>query len=92
MKTLSVPTLNLASRTVATVWKQKRDSLGLIEEELDDVVSAFGVVEEDKEGPVDEPGPLLERLERGAHRLQAKNTQMVNNSAAQFGEIVQIRL
>lgn len=73
-------------------FENKRDSLGLIEEELDNVVSAFGMVEEHKEGPVDEPGPLLERLERGAHRLQAKNTQMVNNSAARVGENVQIRL
>lgn len=39
---------------------RQRDSLRLIEEELDDVVPAFGMVEEHKEGPVDEPGPLLE--------------------------------
>lgn len=50
------------------------DSLRLIEEELDDVVPAFGVVEEHKEGPVDEPGPLLEWLKRRAHRLRGKRT------------------
>lgn len=33
------------------------------------------MVEEHKEGPVDEPGPLLERLEGRAHRLRGKNTQ-----------------
>lgn len=43
--------------------------LGLVEEELDDVVPALGVVEEHEQGPVDEPGPLLEGLEWGAHRL-----------------------
>lgn len=44
-------------------------SLGLIEEQLDDVVSAFGVVKEDKQRPVYEPRPLLKRLKRGTHRL-----------------------
>lgn len=43
------------------------DSLWLVEEEVDDVVAAFGVVEENEQRPVDEPGPLLERLQRGAH-------------------------
>lgn len=53
------------------------DSLWLIEEELDDVVSAFRMVEEHKEGPVDEPGPLLEGLERRAHRLDRERTRDV---------------
>jgi len=44
-------------------------SLGLIEEQLDDVVSAFGVVKEHKQRPVYEPRPLLQRLKRGTHRL-----------------------
>ena len=46
--------------TVSLHITRQRDSLRLIEEELDDVVPAFGMVEEHKEGPVDEPGPLLE--------------------------------
>lgn len=41
----------------------------MIQKELNDVVSALGVVEEDKERPVNEPCPLLERLERGGDRL-----------------------
>lgn len=48
--------------------------LRLVEEELDDVVSAFRMVEEDKEGPVNEPGPLLQGLERRAHGLKTENT------------------
>lgn len=46
----------------------------MVEEELDDVVSAFRMVEEDKEGPVNEPGPLLQGLERRAHGLKTENT------------------
>lgn len=49
------------------------DSLRLVEEELDYVVPAFGMVEEHKEGPVNEPGPLLEWLEWRAHRLKGNN-------------------
>lgn len=45
------------------------DSLGLVKEQVDDVVPAFRVVEEDEQRPVDEPGPLLEGLQGGAHRL-----------------------
>lgn len=45
-------------------------SLRLVEEKVNDIVSALGVVEEDEEGPVNEPCPLLERLERRAHRLE----------------------
>lgn len=52
-------TLNVLPKKATTVLKQ-RDSLRLIEEELNDVVPAFRMVEEHKEGPVDEPGPLLE--------------------------------
>lgn len=55
-----------------------KDSLRLIEEELDDVVPAFRMVEKHKEGPVDEPSPLLERLERRAHRLKGERTQMID--------------
>ncbi len=44
-------------------------SLWLIEEQIDDVVSAFGVVKEDKQRPVYEPHPLLQRLKRRTHRL-----------------------
>merc|ERR1719430_1399736 len=36
----------------------------LVEEQLDDQVPALGVVEEDEEGPVDKPGPLLQGLQR----------------------------
>lgn len=43
--------------------------LWLIQKELNDVVSAFGVVEEDKKGPMNEPCPLLEGLKRGGDRL-----------------------
>lgn len=43
--------------------------LWLIEKELNDVVSAFGVVEEDKKGPMNEPCPLLEGLKWGGDRL-----------------------
>lgn len=43
--------------------------LWLIQKELDDIVSALGVVEEDKKGPVNEPCPLLERLKRGGDGL-----------------------
>lgn len=43
--------------------------LWLIQKELNDIVSALGVVEEDKERPMNEPCPLLERLERGGDRL-----------------------
>lgn len=46
--------------------------LWLIEKELDDVVSALGVVEEDKKGPVNEPCPLLEGLKRGGDRLDGR--------------------
>lgn len=51
------------------------DSLRLVEEELDYVVPAFGMVEEHKEGPVNEPGPLLEWLEWRAHRLKGNTTK-----------------
>lgn len=44
--------------------------LWLIQKELNDIVSALGVVEEDKEGPVNEPCPLLEGLERGGDSLE----------------------
>lgn len=54
-----------------TVWYL----LWLIQKKLDDVVSAFGVVEEDEEGPVNEPSPLLERLERGTDGLERTKTQ-----------------
>lgn len=47
----------------------KRYLLWLIQKQLNDIVSALGVVEEDKERPVNEPCPLLERLERGGDRL-----------------------
>lgn len=52
---------------------KKSNSLRLIKKEFNDVVSAFGMVEEHKEGPVYEPGPLLQGLERGAHRLKGKS-------------------
>lgn len=50
--------------------------LWLIEKQLNDIVSALGVVEEDKEGPVNEPCPLLERLERGCNRLERTKTEI----------------
>lgn len=34
------------------------------------------MVEEDEQGPVDEPSPLLEGLQRGAHRLGEKRTKV----------------
>ena len=37
--------------------------LCLVKKELDDVILPLGVVEEDKETPVDEPRPLLESEE-----------------------------
>lgn len=43
--------------------------LWLIQKELNDVVPALGVVEEDKQGPMNEPCPLLEGLKRGGDRL-----------------------
>lgn len=43
--------------------------LWLIQKELNDVVSALGVVEEDKQGPMNEPCPLLEGLKRGGDGL-----------------------
>ena len=52
------------------------DLLWLIQKQLNDIVSAFGVVEEDKERPVNEPCPLLERLERGSNRLDKKKTKI----------------
>lgn len=53
------------------------NSLRLIEKELNDVVSAFRMVKEHKEGPVYEPGPLLQGLERRTYRLKGKSTQLV---------------
>lgn len=50
--------------------------LWLIQKELNDIVSALGVVEEDKERPVNEPCSLLERLERGADRLDGTKTEI----------------
>jgi len=43
--------------------------LRLVQKELNDIVSALGVVEEDKEGPVNEPCSLLQSLQRGGDRL-----------------------
>lgn len=54
------------------------NSLRLIEKELNDVVSAFRMVEEHKKGPVYKPGSLLQGLERRAHRLKGKSIQQVN--------------
>lgn len=56
---------------------KQRNSLGLVEKDLNNVVSAFRMVKEYKEGPVYEPGPLLQGLERRAHRLKGKSTQSV---------------
>lgn len=50
------------------------DLLWLIQKELNDVVTALGVVEEDKQGPMDEPRPLLEGLQRGGDRLDGTGT------------------
>ena len=41
-------------------------NLFLVEESVDDEIPALGVIEEDKEGPVDEPGLLLKGLQRRA--------------------------
>ena len=38
----------------------------LVEEEIDDEISTLGMVEEDEEAPVDEPGPLLQGLQVAA--------------------------
>lgn len=54
----------------------KFDSLWLIQKELNDIVTAFGVVEKDKERPVDEPCPLLEGLQWGGDRLKRKNIRI----------------
>lgn len=54
----------------------KFDSLWLIQKELNDIVTALGVVEKDKERPVDEPCPLLEGLQWGGDRLKRKNIQI----------------
>ena len=51
-------------------------SLRGVEEEVDDVVSAFGVVEVDEQTPVDEPSALLQRRQRRNSRLHLKNTFM----------------
>ena len=40
----------------------------LVEEEVDDEISALGMVEEDEEAPVDEPGPLLQGLQVAPER------------------------
>lgn len=53
-------------------------SLGLIQEELDDVVSAFGMVKEDKQRPVNEPRPLLQWLKRWTHRLKDKSIVLLS--------------
>lgn len=63
-----------------TVWYL----LWLIQKKLDDVVSAFGVVEEDEEGPVNEPSPLLERLERGTDGLERIKTQNTEESETEI--------
>ena len=47
-------------------------SLRGVEEEVDDVVSAFGVVEVDEQTPVDEPSALLQRRQRRNSRLHLK--------------------
>lgn len=61
------------------------DSLRLVEEELDNVVPAFGMVEEHKEGPVNEPGPLLEWLERRAHRLKGNTRKNMRKCDIRLG-------
>ena len=38
----------------------------LVQEQVNDQVATFRVVEEDKQRPVDEPGSLLESLQAGA--------------------------
>ena len=40
----------------------------LVEEEVNDEISALGMVEEDEEAPVDEPGPLLQGLQVAPER------------------------
>ena len=54
-------------------------SLGLVKEEVDDVVSPFGVVEEHEERPVDQPGPLLQGLERRAYGLERERGRKSTN-------------
>ena len=44
-----------------------KDEAYLEQEQIDDVISAFWVVEKDEKRPVDEPGSLLEGLQGVSH-------------------------
>lgn len=48
-----------------------------VEEELNDVVLALGVVEEDKETPVDQPAPLLETQQMSCVDLARKEMENI---------------
>lgn len=50
--------------------KKIQNLLGLIEKEINDVISAFRMVEENEERPVNEPCSLLKRLEWRTDRLK----------------------
>lgn len=83
--TLSLPIISVKAKLERTPGRKRRRIkpvklkfntlcctfylLWLIQKELNDVVSALGVVEEDKQGPMNEPCPLLEGLKRGGDGL-----------------------
>ena len=44
-------------------------TLWLVQEEINNIIMPFGVVEENKQRPVNEPCSLLKRLEWRTHRI-----------------------